>query len=175
MADPAPQSETGFGRLAGLADQAEFEIRYDAVASAIADRFALQTHYNIAEMQDAYAVWIAKCAATGGDRDYRHFIAAIALLIESLARHRIVTYTPMMRPAGRPDPYLDVLLKFPSEATALIVGASTYSVAIERLTGRDPGIPLAPLVLENAAAILRRRPDAAARFRELLQLATPWA
>jgi hypothetical protein len=174
MAEPARAAAT-FGGLAELTDQARFEVTYDAVAASLADRFTLQTHYNIAEMQDAYAVWIAKCAATGGDLDYRHFISVIALLIESLARHRIVTYTPMMRPAGRPDPYLEVVLKFPSEATALIVGASTYAVAVERLTGRDPSVALSPLVLENAAAILRRRPDAANRFRELLQLATPWA
>jgi hypothetical protein len=175
MADPAPVSDAAFGRLAALADQSQFEIHYDAVASALADRFTLQTHYNVAELQDAYAIWIARCAAAGGERDYRHFIAAIGLLIESLARYRIVTYTPMMRPAGAPDANVEVLLKFPNEVTALLVGAAIYVVQVVRLTGRDPSIALEPLVLENAAGILRRRPDAAIRFRELLQLATPWS
>ncbi|MBN8995567.1 MAG: hypothetical protein J0H94_10080 [Rhizobiales bacterium] len=175
MADPAPRTDGLFGRLAGLAEQVEFEVHYDAVATSLADRFTLQTHYNIAEMQDAYAVWIAKCASAGGERDYRHFIRVIGLLIESLARHRIVTYTPMIRPAGPMDPYVEVLLKFPDEATALVAGAALYVVAVERLTARDPSVALSPLILENAAGILRRRPDAAIRFRELLQLATPWS
>lgn len=175
MAEPAANTDGDFGKLAALTDQAQFEIRYDAVAASLADRFTLQTHYNIAELQDAYAIWIAKCAAAGGERDYHRFIATIGLLIESLARHRIVTYTPMMRPAGPQDAHVEVLLKYPNEATALIVGAATYVVQVIRLTGRDPSVALEPLVLENAAAILRRRPDAASRFRELLQLTTPWS
>jgi hypothetical protein len=175
MAEPAPRADAAFGSLAALTDQPQFEVHYDAVAASLADRFTLQTHYNIAELQDAYAIWIAKCAAAGGERDHRHFITVIGLLIESLARHRIVTYTPMMRPAGVQDSYVELLLKFPNEATALIAGAAIYVVQVVRLTGRDPSIALEPLVLENAAGILRRRPDAASRFRELLQLTTPWS
>ncbi len=174
MAERARVATSSWGGLTALADPTLFEIHYDGIAAAIAYRFALKTHYAIAELQDAYAVWIARCAADGGARDHRHFITVIGLLIESLASHAIVSYSVMMRRAGKVDPHLEVLLKYPNEATALIAGAATYAVPITRLTGEDPSVPLSALILDNAAGTVRRRPEAAMRFRELLQLGTPW-
>ena len=83
MAEPARAEAPSHSGLAALADQVLFEVHYDTVAAAIADRFALKTHYDIAALHDAYAVWIANCAAIGGGRDYVHFITAIGLLVES--------------------------------------------------------------------------------------------
>jgi hypothetical protein len=175
VAEPARAAASAYGGIAALADEALFEIHYDAVAAAIADRFALQTHYNIAELQNAHAVWIATLAAAGGSRDHHHFIRAVGLLIASLASHRIITYSVMVRPPGAIDRHLAVVLKYPNEVTALAAGTAAYAVPLTRLTGQDPSIPLPALVIENAAGILRRRPEAATRFRELLQLTTPWS
>lgn len=174
MAEAARAATPFYGGIAALADPDVFEIHYDAVAAAIAYRFALKTHYDIAELQDAYAVWIARCAATGGARDHRHFITAVGLLIETLASHRVITYSVMARRPGSADRQLDVLLEYPNEVTALVAGTAAYAVPVKRLTGQDPSVPLSPLIIENAAGILHRRPEAAIRFRELLQLATPW-
>ncbi len=163
-----------FGGLAALADQALFEVQFDAVAAAIADRFTLKVHYAIPELHAAYQSWIAWSAAVGGNRDYRHFIAIVANLIESLASHTAVSYSLMTRPKEPHDRRLELALGFPNELTALVFGAAIYSSAVTRLTGTDPSIPLPGLILENAIALLRRNAAASLRFRELLQLSTPW-
>lgn len=171
MADAAVLSSGG---LETVADQALFAVQYDAVAAQMADRYSLKIHYNLPALEAAYRSWIKACAAAEGNRDHRHFITAVGLLIESLARHNIVTYSVMTRPPGSRERQLRAILTYPHEVTALLVGAAVYAVEVERLTGEDPTIPLSGLVLENAAAILHRRPEAAAHFRELLQLSTPW-
>jgi hypothetical protein len=170
----AARPAEAFGGLAGLADPALFEVQYDAIAAAIADRFTLKVHYAIPELQGAYASWIARSAAAGGSRDYRHFIAIVANLIESLATHKAVSYSLMARPKPPHDRRLELALGFPNELTALVFGAAVYSTTVKRLTGDDPSIPLSGLILENAIALLRRNAAAAMRFRELLQLSTPW-
>ena len=80
----------------------------------------------------------------------------------------------MMRPPGDRDRMLKVVLETPNQATALCFGAAVYALHVTRLTGKDPSVPLSGLILENAAEALRRSPDAATRFRELMQLSTPW-
>jgi hypothetical protein len=69
---------------------------------------------------------------------------------------------------------VDTVLACPDEVTALAAGAALYVIRVRELTGADPSVPLSAMVIENAAASLRRRPAAATRFRELLQLSTPW-
>jgi hypothetical protein len=164
-----------YSGLASLADQTMFEVCYGAVASAIADQFALKTHYNVAALQEAYGTWIAKCAAHKGSHDPDHFVAVIGILIESLVTQKIISYSAMIRPPEPIDPHLAVVLNYPVEVTGLLAGVATYAVPIMRLTGNDPSIPLSALILENAAGAIRRRPEAARRFRELLQLTTPWS
>jgi hypothetical protein len=71
---------------------------------------------------------------------------------------------------------LDLILKYPNEITALAAGASLYAVrASEIRDGTNVVLALSPMIVENAAASLRQHGEAAAlRFRELLQLGTPW-
>jgi hypothetical protein len=161
--------------LAALAEQALFERHYDAVATVIAARFSLKVHYALAGLRAAFAAWIARSAARPRAPDHRHFIAVIALLVECLVRERIVTYSVMVRPPGARDRLLDTIVKFPNEVTGLLAGAGLYSMMVARLTNETPDVPLSAIVLANAASIVRRRPEAATRFRELLQLGTPWA
>jgi hypothetical protein len=162
-------------RLADLADRAGFDGYLGEVAATIADRFTLQVHVNFAARWRAYNGWIA-CLQDGGRvaADHQRFLRVVADLIAILGSRRIVTYSAMMR--GRSDPMLDVVLKYPNEITALTAGAALYTSEVSALTGRDPSEALTPLVAENAAALLRRQPlEAAARFRELLRLSTPWS
>lgn len=170
----AAKPAQAFGGLAALADQALFEVQYDAVAAAIAGRFTLKVHYAIPELHGAYASWIGRSAAAGGGRDYRHFIAIVANLIDCLATRKAVSYSLTMRPKPPHDRRLELALGFPNELTAFVFGAAVYSSAVTRLTGTDPSIPLSGMILENAIALLRRNAAAAMRFRELLQLSTPW-
>lgn len=168
---PAP----AFAGLAALADQALFEVKYDAVAAAVADRFALRVDYNIPELQAAYGAWIERAANASGGRDGSHFVAIVGVLIECLARRKAVSYSLTARPQAPHDRRLELVLGFPNELTSLVFGAAIYASAVACLTGVDPSVPLSGLVLENAISLLRHNPAGAARrFRELLQLGTPW-
>jgi hypothetical protein len=162
-------------RLAELADRQIFDRYVDTVATAIADRFTLKVHVNVAGRWRAYNGWIAKLQDRSGSADdYRRFVRLCADLVECLANQRVVSYSPLMR--DMTEPMTDVVLRYPNEVTALAIGASLYIVRAAALTGADIAEPLAPAVAENAAALLQRRPAAAAeRFRELLRLTTPWA
>ncbi len=159
--------------LAALADQGAFDRHIEAVASAVADAFALKVHTNIVARRFAYTAWIASLQRKDlGAVGHGDFIDACANLIASIARHRVVSYSAMIRdPADR---MIDVVLTYPNEVTALSAGASIYSMRVEELTGKESGKPVSAVVMENAAANVRRHPEAAAAFRELLQLDTPW-
>ena len=160
-------------RLTALADEAGFDRHVEATAAAIADRFTLKVHQNVVARRLAYTAWIDglqrdKRTAT----DYRDFAAVCANLIAAIARHRVVSYSAMIRDPD--DRMIDTVLTYSNEVTALIAGAALYVVRVEELTGDATSLPLSRLILENAAANLRRHPEAAVKFRELLQLATPW-
>jgi hypothetical protein len=159
--------------LAALADEAEFDLHIHTVATAIADRFTLKVHQNIVSRRMAFIAWIDSLAADDGDPlDYRNFVAVCASLIASIARHRVVNYSAMIRdPANR---MIDAVLKYPNEVTALAAGAAIYELRVSDMTGAPSGGALPALIIENAAANLSRHPEAAAKFRELLQLGTPW-
>jgi hypothetical protein len=161
-------------RLAELADRDIFDRHVDMVATAIADRFTLMVHVNVAGRWRAYNGWIARLQdGNGGGVDHRRFVRLCADLVECLARQRVVSYSPMMR--GMSEPMTDVVLRYPNEVTALAIGAALYVVKARALTGADIAEPLMPVVAENAAAALQRHPAAAAeRFRELLRLSTSW-
>jgi hypothetical protein len=159
--------------LAALADQGAFDRHIDTVATAVADAFTLKVHTNIVARRFAYTTWIASLQRRDpGSVGYRDFVAACASLIASLARHRVVSYSAMIRDPA--DQMIDVVLKYPNEVTALSAGASIYAMRVSELTGEEAE-PVSALVMENAAANVRRHPEAAAKFRELLQLETPWA
>ncbi len=162
-------------RLAELADRQTFDRYIDTVATAIADRFTLRVHINVAGRWRAYNNWIARLQdKDNGENGHRRFVRLCADLVECLASLRVVSYSAMMRDVS--DPMTDVVLRYPNEVTALATGASLYIVRATALTGADICEPLAPAVAENAAAALQRNPEAAAeRFRELLRLSTPWA
>ena len=166
--------ETRAWRLAELADRQAFDRYLDTVATAIADRFALKVHVNVAGRWRAYNCWIAKLQDDGEEPDdYRRFVRLCADLVECLASQRVFTYSAMMRDVS--DPMTDVVLAYPNEVTALATGSALYIVRAMALTGAGIAEPLAPAVAENAAAALHRNPEAAAkRFRELLRLTTPW-
>ena len=171
----ARHREASVWSLAALADRAVFDRHYEMTATAIADRFTLKVHRDLVAQHRAYGAWIASLQDPApAAADHRRFIRACADLIASLAAHRIVGYSAMMRDAT--DPMIDVVLQYPGEVTALAAGSALYSIKVTGLTGRDPATSLPPFVVENAAAHLRRHPhEAALRFRELLQLTTPWS
>jgi hypothetical protein len=160
--------------LAELAERQTFDRYLDTVATAIADRFALKVHVNVAGRWRAYNSWIAKLQDKGEEPDdYHRFARLCADLVECLAGQRVFTYSAMMRDAS--DPMTDVVLAYPNEVTALAAGSALYIVRATALTGAGIAEPLAPAVAENAAAALQHHPQAAAeRFRELLRLSTPW-
>ena len=161
-------------RLAELADRQTFDRYLDTVATAIADRFTLKAHVNVAGRWRAYNCWIAKLQDKGAEPDdHRRFVRLCADLVECLANQRVFTYSAMMRDVS--DPMTDVVLAYPNEVTALATGSALYIVRATALTGAGIAEPLAPAVAENAAAALHRNPGTAAeRFRELLRLTTPW-
>ncbi len=162
-------------RLADLADRQAFDRTIDTVATAIADRFTLKVHINVAGRWRAYNCWIARLQdeADGGDEHHR-FVRLCADLVECLANQRVVDYSPMMRDVS--EPMTDVVLAYPNEMTALATGAALYIVRTTALSGGDISEALTPDVAENAAAALKRHPqEAADRFRELLRLISPWA
>lgn len=159
--------------LAALADEAEFDLHIHTVATAVADRFTLKIHQNIVSRRMAFIAWIDTLSADDeGPLDYRSFVAVCANLIASIARHRVVNYSAMIRdPANR---MIDAVLKYPNEVTALAAGAAIYELRVADMTGNPSGGGLPALIIENAAANLSRHPEAAVKFRELLQLSTPW-
>jgi hypothetical protein len=169
-----PGSDERTWALADLAERRNFDRFFDGVATAIADRFVVRIHINVAARWRAYNGWIA--TLQDGDAEaagYQRFIRACSDLVACLASRRVVTYSALMR--GGSDPMMDVVLRYPNEVTALAAGAALYAVKVTALTGTDPSEPLSPDVAENAAANLQRHPqEAAARFRELLRLTTPW-
>ena len=159
--------------LAELADRHTFDRFVDTVANAIADRFTLKVHVNVAGRWRAYNGWIAKLQDKSTGDDHGRFVRLCADLTECLADQRVVSYSPMMRDVS--EPMTDVVLRYPNEMTALATGAALFIVRATALTGAEIAEPLAPAVAENAAAALQRHPQAAAeRFRELLRLTTPW-
>jgi len=167
-------ADVGTWRLAALADEALFDRHYVTVAAAIADRITAKVHIAIEARRRAFADWIESLPGIGADPiTHRHFIATCASLIASLARHRVVAYTAMTRDA--PDRMVDTVLNYPNEVTALASGAAVYLLRVRDMTGSDPSVPLSALIVENAAANLRRNANAALRFRELLQLTAPWS
>jgi hypothetical protein len=161
-------------RLAELAERGTFDRYLDTVATAIADRFTLKVHVNVAGRWRAYNGWIARLQDDGvGPDDPHRFVRLCADLVECLASQRVFTYSAMMRDVS--DPMTDVVMAYPNEVTALATGSALYIVRATALTGAGISEPLAPAIAENAAAALHRNPEAAAeRFRELLRLATPW-
>jgi len=159
--------------LAALAERAELDRHIETVATAIADRFTLKVHINVAARDAAFADWIDRVRAEDGRRlDHRSFVAVCAGLIAALAARRVVSYSALV---GDPsDGMLGTILAYGNELTALAAGAAVYALAVADLTGTLPAEPLPALVVENAAASLRKHPEAALRFRELLRLTTPW-
>ncbi len=84
--------------LASLADEAAFDRLVDTVATAIADRFTLKVHQNMVSRRMAYIAWIDSLADENlPSIDYRAFINVCANLIASLARHRVVSFSAMIR------------------------------------------------------------------------------
>jgi hypothetical protein len=162
--------------LAALADETGFNRHIELVTTALADRHALKVHVNIVAERRAYAAWIAGLQANDRDPpDYRTFVKVCANLITSIAGRRTIAFSAMLRQPGASD-MLDLILKYPNEITALAAGASLYAVrASEIRDGANVVLALSPMIVENATASLRQHGEAAAlRFRELLQLGTPW-
>ena len=175
MGEPAlTQEVTRRWGLAALADEAGFDRLLDTVATSIADRFTLKAHQNLVARRMAYIAWIERLSADNlPAMDYRAFVTICANLIASVARHRVVSFSAMIR-----DPHsrmIGIVLKYPNEVVALAAGASLYQLRVGELTGEEMGGGGLPaIVVENAAANLARHSEAASRFRELLQLHTPW-
>lgn len=159
--------------LAALAERAAFDRHIETTATAIADRFALKVHINVAARDAAFADWIDRVRAENRRRlDYRSFVAVCAGLIAALAARRVVSYSALV--VDPADGLLGTILAYGNEVTALSAGAAVYALAVEDLTGTSPAEPLRALLVESAAASLRKHPEAALRFRELLRLTTPW-
>lgn len=159
--------------LTALAERAAFDRHIETTATAIADRFTLKVHINVAARDAAFGDWIDRVRAEGKPRlDYRSFVAVCAGLIAALAARRVVNYSALVgdQSAGM----VRAILRYGNEVTALAAGAAVYALAVEDLTGTLPAEPLPALIVENAAASLRKHPEAALRFRELLRLTTPW-
>jgi hypothetical protein len=161
--------------LASLCDEANFDRYIDTVANAIAGRFALKVHKNVVARRMAFTAWIAALARMSRPQiDYRSFIAVCATLIDTVARHRTLSYSAMIRDPG--DSMVEVAIRYPNEVTALAAGAALYDLYVSHVAGGSVIEPLSPLVMGNAAANLAGHPKAAAaRFRELLRLSTPWS
>lgn len=161
-------------RLFTLAEEGEFARHVDAAAAAIADRFTLKAHVNLAGRHAAHIAWLARVRDIGkGPPDYRAFVAVCAAMTAALAAHNVAGYSAMIRDPH--DRMVATVIAWGNEVTALAAGAGLYAVAVEDLTGASPVAPIDAMTLENAAAHLRRNPDeAATRFRELLGLSTPW-
>lgn len=175
MAEIAALTNTDGLTLGALCEEPSFDRYIDTVATAIADRFTLKVHKNVVARRLAFSAWIDGLARVSRPQiDYRSFIDVCATLIDTVARHRTVSFSAMVRDPG--DRLIAVVLRYPNEVTALTAGATLYDLYVTRLTGAPALEALSPLVLENAAANLAGYPKAAAaRFRELLRLSTPWS
>jgi hypothetical protein len=174
MAEAAARSiELPAWSIGTLADEASFDRLVETVATAIADRFTLKVHQNVVSRRMAYTTFIDALATENLPLiDYRAFVSICGNLIAAIARHRVVSFSAMIRdPANR---MIGVVLKYPNEVTALAAGATLYSLRVHELTGEPPAAGVPAMVIENAAANLNRHPEAAVKFRELLQLSTPW-
>ncbi len=166
-------ADVGAWSLAALADAAAFDRHHIAVAAAIADRIGAGVDIDVDARRAAFADWIASLQEPGDvETDEAAFTAVCARLIAALARHPIVTYA--WTSEAPPDRMAAAVLTFPNEVTALASGAAVYLLRVRALTGIDPSTSLSALIIENAAANLRRSAETATRFRELLQLTTPW-
>jgi hypothetical protein len=174
MAEPMPiLAGIGPWKLAALADPAVFERHYETVTAAVAERITARIHLNGLAMRAAFDDFTGSFESIDSGSVARgHFVDICARLIASLAGRRIVAYSTVAR--ARPDPMVETVVKYPNEITALASGAAVYLLRVRDLTGVDPSLPLSALVMENAAALLRRNVRAATRFRELLRLTTPW-
>ncbi len=171
----ALHADLGAWTLAALAERAAFERHAVAVAAAIADRICAKVEIDVGECAGAFADFVEAVAGRQtGEPAPADFIAVCAGLVASLARHHVARYA-----AGGeapPDRMTGAVLTYPDEVTALASGAALYLLRVRALTGVDPSVPLSPLIVENAAILLRHGGNQAAiRFRELLQLTTPWA
>jgi hypothetical protein len=159
--------------LATLADEANFDRLVETVATAIADRFTLKVHQNVVSRRMAYTAFIDSLTTENLPLiDYRAFVSICGNLIAAVARHRVVSFSAMIRDPG--SRMIGVVLKYPNEVTALAAGAALYAIRVGELTGEEMATALPAMVIENAAGNLTRHPEAAAKFRERLQLATPW-
>lgn len=158
--------------LAALADEAEFDSRIEMTATAIADRYTLQSHISMMERRRAYFDWIDSVRREARPHGRRTFASVCGSMIMALAARPVTTYTAMIRDPG--DEMAETVLRYGNEVTALVTGASIYAVLVQEITGEPVATPLPALVMENAAAALRRRPEAALSFRELMMLSTPW-
>lgn len=159
--------------LAALAERTEFDRHIETTATAIADRFTLKVHISLAARDTAFADWIDRVRAEAKPRpDHQSFVAVCAGMVAALAARRVVSYSALVgdRSAGM----VRTILAYGNEVTAFAAGAAVYALAVEDLTGTLPVEPLPALLVENAAASLRKHPEAALRFRELLRLTTPW-
>jgi hypothetical protein len=161
--------------LASLCEEPHYDRYIDTVASGLADRFTLKVHKNVVARRLAFSAWIDGVARVSRPEvDYRSFIDVCAALIDTVSRHRTLSFSAMVRDPG--DQMVGVVLKYPNEVTALTAGAALYDLYVTRVTGAPTYEVLSPLVMENAAANLASYPKAAAaRFRELLRLSTPWS
>jgi hypothetical protein len=156
--------------LASLAGELGFDVLYDAVATTIADRFDFKVHYDVRGLRDAYTEWAEDHPAklTGGRHD--QLVAVVSRLIATLARRRIVSFTSMMSDPADSAQVRAIFKRYPNEIVALMLGASLYGRAFERMSGRDPVGFVPPAMLADAAEALRRDPAVAANFRALLGL-----
>jgi hypothetical protein len=161
--------------LVSLCDEATFDRYIDTVAGALADRFTLRVNKNIVTRRMAFTAWIIGLARVSRPEiDYRSFVAVCATMIDTVARHRTLSFSALVRDPN--DEMIGVVLKYPNEVTALTAGTVLYDRLVSGLTGAPAYEPPSPMVLQNAAASLAAQPKAAAaRFRELLRLSTPWS
>ena len=96
---------------------------------------------------------------------------SVKQLIRVLAVRSIVEYQfNDASPTNVIDLHAGAVRKYQNEITSLVAGAVLYALAIKRLAGEVPVVPLSPSELETAAAILRKHPDKAKAFRRLLKL-----
>jgi hypothetical protein len=158
--------------LAALADEAEFDRHVEAAATAIADRYTLNGHINLAARRRAYQDFIDGVRLQPTPLDYRAFVGVCAALIAALSTHRVVTFSAM---SVAPNQIGATVLRYGNEVAALAAGGALYAAAVEGMTASQSGETLSAFLWENAAASLRRQPEeTAVRFRELLRLPTPW-
>ena len=122
---------------------------------------------------------IAEALGTEGARvaiNYRVSTAAAEEIVESIRSfgQEAIAVQADVAEEGDVKRMVDTVLRYPDEVTALAAGAALYLLRVRNDDADNPCLPLSALVMENAAAQLHRRTDAALRFRELLRLNSPW-